>query len=34
MEKVEFNLVDVLNCVKDGITYKQISTNEISWGSQ
>jgi hypothetical protein len=29
MEKVEFNLVDVLNCVKDGITYKQISTKEI-----
>jgi hypothetical protein len=29
MEKVEFNLVDVLNCVKDGITYKQVSPNEI-----
>ena len=29
MEKVEFNLVDILNCIKDGITYKQVSPNEI-----
>lgn len=29
MERVEFNLNEVLNCVKDGITYKQINSTEI-----